>query len=112
MRPVLETAASTGKTGVASGTRSLLQGRVVSATTGTPEKDLNVVISSAVGRFRDRTVTTDKDGRFSVVLPEGDWNVRVPVAGSKADSIWPITVAGGLITDDQDREVATLTINR
>jgi hypothetical protein len=75
---------------------------------------VNVVIASAVGRFRDRTVTTDADGRFSAVLPEGDWTVRVPAAGSNpdADSVWPITVAGGLITDDQDREVATLTINR
>lgn len=116
MRPALSRNAGetpSPRTGVGTGTRSMLQGRVVSAATGAPEKGLNVVISSAVGRFRDRTVTTDNDGRFTAVLPEGDWTVRVPVAGaSSADSVWPITVAGGLITDDQDREIATLTINR
>jgi hypothetical protein len=92
--------------------RSVLRGRIVSALDGKPEKGVNVVVMDARGRFRDKTATTGADGRFALMLPEGDWTVRVPKADGQNFADREITVAGGLITDDRDQEVSNLTINR
>jgi hypothetical protein len=102
---------------VAATARTILRGRVVSASTGAPETGLAVTVADARARFKDRELRTDANGAFSTSLPEGDWTVKVARVGAGPDdpnpSInTPITVSGGLITDAQDREVTTLTINR
>ena len=92
--------------------RSTLRGQVISVTDGKGTAALKVTLADARGRFKDRAVTTDKDGRFAVTLPEGDWTVAVPSSAAGQVIEQPITVAGGLITDDRDREITSLTINR
>jgi hypothetical protein len=96
----------------ASTARSTLRGKVVSATDGKPEKGVTVTLSDARGRFKDKTKVTGDDGSFSVVLPEGDWSVVVPSTDGKTVLERPITVSGGLITDDKDTAVSVLTLNR
>lgn len=93
--------------------RSTLIGRVISAVSGKPESGVAVVVTDFQKRFRDRLATTDANGEFEVVLPEGDWTVSVPrVSGGGQNIERSVTVGGGLITDDQNREVTRLTINR
>ena len=93
--------------------RSTLSGRVMSAVSGKPESGVAIVVSDFQKRFRDRLATTDANGEFEVVLPEGDWTVSVPKVSGGGQSIdRAVTVGGGLITDDQNREVTRLTINR
>jgi hypothetical protein len=92
--------------------RSTLNGRVLSVVTGQPEKNVVVTIANAVGRFKDKSVTTDDQGGFSVVLPESDWTVKVPKTDGSGTIDTELTVSGGLVTNDQNREVSQLTINR
>lgn len=96
----------------ASTARSTLLGKIVSATDGKPEKGVTVTLTDARGRFKDKTKVTGDDGTFSVVLPEGDWSVQVPSTDGKTVLERPITVSGGLITDDKDTAVSMLTFNR
>jgi hypothetical protein len=96
----------------ASTARSTLRGKIVSANDGKPEKGVTVTLSDARGRFKDKTKVTGDDGSFSVVLPEGDWSVLVPSTDGKTVLERPITVSGGLITDDKDTAVSVLTLNR
>lgn len=95
--------------------RSGLLGKIVSAVTGEPEAGVTVTLTSPSDRFRARTATTDANGTFSVILPEGDWTVTIPKPGEAAGASTIdrfITVSGGVITDDQNREVTLMTINR
>jgi hypothetical protein len=97
--------------------RTTLRGRVLSASTGAPETGLTVTLVDARARFKDREVRTDATGAFSAVLPEGDWTVKVTRLGAQSSDPnatidTPVTVSGGVVTDRQDREVTTLTINR
>ncbi len=95
--------------------RSTLQGKVVSAVSGEPQNRVVVTLSDRSGRFIPRTTTTDDSGDFSIVLPEGDWIASVSKPGDEDVSATIdhyLTVSGGVITDDQNREVTLLTINR
>lgn len=96
----------------ASTARSTLHGKIVSATDGKPEKGVTITLADARGRFKDKMKVTGDDGTFSIVLPEGDWTVLVPSADGKTVIERPITVSGGLITDDKDTAVSMLTLNR
>lgn len=93
--------------------RGTLRGRVLSAVSGKPEAGVVIVVADARERYRDRQATTDANGGFSISLPEGDWTLRVPKAPGSTETIdRGVTVGGGYITDEQDREVTSLTINR
>jgi hypothetical protein len=93
-------------------TRSILEGKVISADSGQPEEGVRVTIIDHRGRFDDRTATTDALGRYAVNLPEGDWTVRVEMPSRKTYPVSEITVGGGRITDTSGRAVASLTIKR
>jgi hypothetical protein len=110
--PATERESYRPKLPAASTARSTLSGRVLSVVSGQPEKGVEVVIANAVGRFKDKTVTTNDKGEFSVVLPESDWIVKVPKTDGTGTIDADVTVSGGLVTDSQNREVSLLTINR
>jgi hypothetical protein len=93
-------------------TRSRLVGRVISAVDNKPVRGVRVIVSDRVGRFVSKTPTTDDDGRFTVVLPDGDWSVQVPTADRKGFFDQNITASGGTITDDKDQVVPSLTFKR
>jgi hypothetical protein len=92
--------------------RSQLRGRITSAMDGSPQGGVVVVLRDARERFADKKAKTGDDGRFHVILPEGDWSVQVPTTDGKAFYEKKVTVAGGLITDEKDQEVSNLTFNR
>lgn len=95
--------------------RSQLLGKVLSAVSGDPEDGVLVTLTNRSGRFEPRTATTASDGTFSITLPEGDWTVAVPKPNDPAGALTidrDITVSGGVITDDQDRQVTLMSINR
>jgi hypothetical protein len=89
---------------------ALLQGRVVSGTTGDPVAGVKVIFSNP--RFDSRSFTSDERGRFDVKsLPEGDWKVEIEeAAGNKTYS--SLTVSGGHVTDRDGHELTGLTLNR
>src|SRR5205807_2487729 len=89
---------------------SLLQGRVVNGTNGEPIANVRVTFTNR--RFDPRAFTTDGLGRFEVKsLPEGDWLVEVEDAKGKGQPFDTITVSGGRVTDQDGRELSTLTLN-
>jgi len=96
--------------GFSSAIGSLLPGAVAALARQHP--NVQVTLTDARGRFKDKTKVTGDDGTFSVVLPEGDWSVQVPSTDGKTVLERPITVSGGLITDDKDTAVSMLTFNR
>jgi hypothetical protein len=108
MRPAFGNARARG----VSIARSVLGGRVLSAVSGLADKDVMVTASDARGRFRDRNVTTDANGRFAMILPEGDWTVSVLKPDGKGRVDYEVTVAGGIITDTTGQEITALSINR
>jgi hypothetical protein len=93
--------------------RSSLVGKVVSAVSAQPEKGVRVTLVPNSNIYRPKSAVTNDKGEFQVILTEGDWTVQVPKPGdAKATIDRPITVAGGLITDQNDDVVSSLTINR
>jgi hypothetical protein len=92
--------------------RVRLDGKVASALSGKPESAVPVTLVPNSNLFRNRVATTDDQGRFNVLLTDGDWTVQVPRPDGKGTIDRLITVSGGLVTDDQDREITSLTVNR
>ncbi len=92
--------------------RTTLNGKVVSAVSGKGEKGVVVKLVPNSSLYREKSVTTDADGQFQVVLTEGDWTVQVPKPGASTTIDRLITVSGGLITDEKEAPVTSLTINR
>ncbi len=91
--------------------RTLLEGRVVSEMTRQPLEGVNVLLSDRLGRF-ERTARSDFDGRYRLSLPDGDWRVQVTSNSGRLYEVSLITVAGGQITDSEDRPVGGLLISR
>ena len=90
-----------------------LHGEVVGvADGGKPVANAKVVFSDARQTFRDRIKTTDAQGRFDVVLPNGDWTVGIEDATGKVTTFGTITSAGGRFYDDTDRVISSLRLNR
>jgi hypothetical protein len=91
----------------------ILEGTVVSGTSGRAEKGVRVVISHRrlPLSFVDREVTTDALGRYAIDVPPGDWTVKVIRPDGKTYSVRNITVSGGRITTDDGQAVPSLVIN-
>jgi hypothetical protein len=94
------------------GRLTALQGKVVSGDGNAPEDGVQITLSNRVGTFTDRVVTTDSQGRYGVWLPEGDWTVKVSTRSGRVFVVSQLTVTAGQITDDQGRDIPSLTITR
>jgi hypothetical protein len=94
--------------------RSLLQGRVVSGANGDPQANVEVTFINQGGRFANRSVTSNDQGRFEVkMLPDGDWKIEVADANGKGQPFEGLlTVSGGRVTDENGRLWTSLTLNR
>jgi hypothetical protein len=91
---------------------SVLFGRVRERDTREPEEGVRVVLSNRTGAFADKVGMTDAFGRFAVRVPDGDWTVRVTMPSGRVYPVSEITVSNGEISDDQGREIPSLTITR
>lgn len=89
-----------------------LRGEVAAATDGKPVPSVRVVFSDARQTYRDRATTTDVNGRFHVVLPNGDWTVAIEDATGKLTPYGNITSTNGRFLDEGDRVVSSLRLNR
>jgi hypothetical protein len=94
------------------GNLNVLEGKVVSMETGQPEEGVRVTLSNRLGIFADRPALTDAYGRFAVKLPDGDWTVKVTTPRGRIYAVSQLTVSNGQITDDQGRDIPSLTITR
>jgi hypothetical protein len=91
---------------------SALQGEVVSATDGKPVASVRLVFTDARATYRDRQKTTDAQGRFDVILPNGDWDVSVADASGKLVPYGSITSANGRFYGADDRVISSLRLNQ
>jgi hypothetical protein len=89
-----------------------LHGEVMNSVDGKPRGNARIVFTDARQTYRDRERTTDAQGRFEVVLPNGDWTVNVEDASGKLVPYGTITSAGGRFYDDTDRVVSLLRLNQ
>ncbi|APW63789.1 carboxypeptidase regulatory-like domain-containing protein [Paludisphaera borealis] len=92
--------------------RNVLFGRVRERETREPEEGVRVLLSNRTNTFDDRVAMTDAFGRFAVRVPDGDWTVKVTMPSGRVYSVSEITVSNGQISDDQGRDVPSLTITR
>jgi hypothetical protein len=92
--------------------RNVLFGRVRERETREPEEGVRVLLSNRTRTFDDRIAMTDAFGRFAVRVPDGDWTVKVTMPSGQVYSVSEITVSNGEISDDQGRDVPSLTITR
>jgi hypothetical protein len=92
--------------------RNVLFGRVRERETRELEEGVRVVLSSRTNAFDDRTALTNAFGEFAVRVPDGDWTVKVAMPSGRVYPVSEITVSNGLISDDQGRDVPSLTITR
>jgi hypothetical protein len=97
---------------IRSESRNVLFGRVRERETSEPEEGVRVLLSNRTNTFDDRIAMTDAFGRFAVRVPDGDWVVKVTMPSGRVYSVSEITVSNGLISDDQGRDVPSLTITR
>lgn len=91
----------------------ILEGKVVSGTTGQAEKGVKVVVSHRIlpPAFVNREATTDALGRYAIDVPPGDWAVKIVRPDGKTYSVKNITVSGGRVTADDGQAVPSLVIN-
>jgi len=92
--------------------RNVLFGRVRERETREPEEGVRVMLTNRTRAFDDRIALTDAFGRFAVRVPDGDWTVKVTMPSGRVYSVSEITVSNGLISDDEGRDVPSLTITR
>lgn len=92
--------------------RNILFGRVRERDSREPEEGVRVLLTNRANTFEDRVAMTDAFGRFAVRIPDGDWDVRVTMPSGRIYTVSQITVDRGLITDDQGRDIPSLTITR
>lgn len=92
--------------------RNILFGRVRERDTREPEEGVRVFLTNRNGTFEERVAMSDAFGRFAVRLPDGDWDVKVAMPSGRVYTVSQITVDRGLITDDQGRDIPSLTITR
>jgi len=92
--------------------RNILFGRVRERETREPEEGVRVFLTNRNDTFEERVAMTDAFGRFAVRLPDGDWDVKVAMPSGRVYTVSQITVSRGEITDDQGRDIPSLTITR
>ncbi len=92
--------------------RNILFGRVREHLNNEPEEGVRVLLTNRGGSFEDRVALTDAFGRFAVRVPDGDWDVKVTMPSGRVYTVSQITVNRGEITDDQGRDIPSLTITR
>ncbi len=88
-----------------------LRGEVVSGSDNQPQARVKVVFSDLRQRYKDREATSNEQGYFEVVLPDGDWAVQIAETDGKTTPYGTITSAGGRFLDDSNRQVSSLRIN-
>jgi hypothetical protein len=67
---------------------------------GNPLPECVVSATEAAQRMRvARTTETDKDGRFSIDLPEGSWTITIASKDTKLKAAKSADVTGGKTTD-------------
>jgi hypothetical protein len=91
---------------------TVLKGRVRSSTGLEPEQGVRVTVSSRTNAFEDRTALSNEGGRFALRVPDGDWTVKVTMPSGRIYPVYKVTVSGGLVTDDQGRDIPGLVITR
>jgi len=92
--------------------RNILFGRVREHVNNEPEEGVRVLLTNRGGSFEERVAMTDAFGRFAVRVPDGDWDVKVTMPSGRIYTVSQITVSRGEITDDQGRDIPSLTITR
>lgn len=88
-----------------------LRGVVVSGADAVPQAGVKLIFSDARQTYRDRERVSDAEGRFEVLLPNGDWNVSVVESDGKLTPYGSLTSSGGRFFDERDRTVSSLRIN-
>ena len=104
LKPVLEMPRPNGLT--------VLRGRVRSSANAEPEEDVQITVSHRNNAFEDRTARTNDLGKFAMRIPDGDWTVKVTMPSGRVYPVYRITVSGGVIVDDQGRDIPGLVIDR
>ena len=94
-----------------SGSLGALRGQVITRENGKAESKVRVVFSDLRNTFKDRERETDANGRFEVLLPNGDWAVNVVEEDGKQTSYGSITASSGRFFDQKDRPVSSIRIN-
>jgi hypothetical protein len=94
------------------GDLNILQGKVIASETQRPEEGVRVSATNKMGTFADRTAMTDAFGRYAFRLPDGDWTVKVTMPSGRTYAVSQLTVSSGQISDDQGRDIPSLTITR
>lgn len=79
----------------------ILSGQVLD-TKGRPIERVKLTVRSKTAKFEDQEGVTNAFGQFAISLPEGDWEVVMPMDGGKVVTK-AITVSGGEITTDSGR---------
>jgi hypothetical protein len=64
----------------------MIQGQVVNAG-GRPVPDARVMVLAGPGSFTDTALLTDDEGRFTLGLPDGDYELGVQADGYEAARI-------------------------
>jgi hypothetical protein len=94
------------------GALNVLEGKVLSADTRTPEEGVRITLSNRLGTFADRVIQSDAYGRYAVRLPDGDWTVNVTMPSGRSYAVSQLIISNGQIVDDQGRDVPSLVISR
>jgi hypothetical protein len=94
--------------------RNVLEGKIVSADSLSPEENVEVVITDRSGRYIDRTARTNAFGEFAITLPEGDWTIKVTMPSGRTLAVGQgeVTASAGKIIDMYGRDLRNLVIKR
>jgi hypothetical protein len=92
-----------------------MRGVVLAAAPGTgaeaPRPNAKVVFQDLKQTYTDTTADTDAEGRFEVLLPNGDWRVNIEGADGKLTPYGNLRVVNGRFFDERNRAVTSLRLH-